>query len=80
MATTSTPALAAPRPAAATTLPRVMLLSVWSDVAPGTAWHARLVWPDARSREFHSPFELAQFLGQAGRNPDEPPAGSGGLR
>lgn len=56
--------------------PRVMLLSVWLDAT--TAWHARLVTPDAHSHEFTSPFELAQFLSRSARAPPRP--GAGGLR
>lgn len=60
--------------------PRVMLLSVWSGGGPGAAWFARLVQPDAVVHEFHSPFELAQFLAQSGRSPAEGTQRSGGLR
>ena len=62
--------------------PWVMLLSVWPGADGGTTagWHARIVLPDARTREFASPFELAQFVGRALRLPAEPGQGSGGLR
>ncbi len=62
--------------------PWIMLLSVWPGVEAGAAagWHARIVLPDARTREFNSPFELAQFLSRALRQPAEPGGGSGGLR
>ena len=54
----------------------VLLLSLWS--REGTGWRVRLVGPDARVHEFHSPFELARFLAQPQRPPvDGPP---GGLR
>jgi len=68
-----------PEPAAA---PWVMLLSVWlgADVATTAGWHARIVLPDARMREFDSPFELAQFLSRPPRQPVEPGQVSGGLR
>lgn len=68
-----------PAPAAA---PWVMLLSVWPgvDAATTEGWHARIVLPDARTREFESPFELAQFLSRVLRQPAEPGQGSGGLR
>jgi hypothetical protein len=64
--------------------PCVMLLSVWSGAAGGAAtaagWHARVVLPDARSREFSSPFELAQFLSRTDCIPPYPSPSSGGLR
>jgi hypothetical protein len=62
--------------------PWVMLLSVWpgTDAASTAGWHARIVLPDARTREFASPFELAQFVGRALRHPSDPGQGSGGLR
>lgn len=68
-----------PDPAAA---PWVMLLSVWTgtDAVTTTGWHARIVLPDARTREFESPFELAQFLSRALRQPGGPGRGFGGLR
>ena len=70
-----------PDPAAA---PWVMLLSVWTgtgtDAVTTTGWHARIVLPDARTREFESPFELAQFLSRALRQPAGPGRGVGGLR
>lgn len=68
-----------PTPPAA---PWVMLLSVWpaADAGPAGAWHARIVLPDARTREFGSPFELAQFLSHALRQPAPPGQGTGGLR
>ena len=69
----------APAPAAA---PWVMLLSVWPGVEGGTmgGWHARVVLPDARTHEFDSPFELAQFLSRAGPAPALSKLGSRGLR
>ena len=68
-----------PAPSAA---PWVMLLSVWpgADAGATARWHARIVLPDARMRDFESPFELAQFLSRALRQPAEPGQGSGGLR
>lgn len=62
--------------------PWVMLLSVWPapDAGAAAGWHARIVLPDARTREFSSPFELAQFLSRALRQPVEPVGGPGGLR
>ncbi len=68
-----------PEPAAT---PWVMLLSVWlgADAATTAGWHARIVLPDARTREFDSPFELAQFLSRALRQPAAPGQGSAGLR
>lgn len=62
--------------------PWVMLLSVWpgTDAASMAGWHARIVLPDACTREFKSPFELAQFLRRALRRPVETGQGSGGLR
>jgi hypothetical protein len=70
------------RPPAAAAAPWVMLLSVWPGAEVGTTagWHARIVLPDARTREFDSPFELAQFLSRVLRPPAEPGPGSGGLR
>ena len=69
-------------PAAPSAAPWVMLLSAWPGVEAGSAagWHARIVLPDARTREFESPFELAQFLSRALRQPAAPGGGSGGLR
>ena len=59
-----------------------MLLSVWAgvDARKAAGWHARIVLPDARVHDFESPFELAQFLSRALREPAEPGQGSGGLR
>jgi hypothetical protein len=59
-----------------------MLLSVWpcADATATVGWHARIVLPDARTREFESPFELAQFLSRAVRQPAGSGQGSGGLR
>ena len=72
----------ATRPPATAAAPWVMLLSVWPGAAVGTAdrWHARIVLPDARTREFDSPFELAQFVSRVLRQPVEPGPGGGGLR
>lgn len=72
-------AIRSPAPDAA---PWVMLLSVWPGTDAGTTagWHARIVLPDACTREFESPFELAQFLSRTLRRPVEPGQGSGGLR
>ena len=72
---------AAPTPAL-TAAPWVMLLSVWpgDDACAPAGWHARVVLPDARTCEFDSPFELAQFLSRAGRMPPDAGSGSGGLR
>jgi hypothetical protein len=55
--------------------PAVMLLCVWW--CPGTAWRARVVLQDATAHEFHSPFDLAQFLGHApvGSSPPLPRRG-----
>ena len=51
------------RSPASTDAPWVVLLSVWPGAGAGggmTAdWHARVVLPDARTREFSCPFELA---------------------
>ena len=55
-----------------------MLLSVW--LAGGGAWHARIVLPDAQLREFTSPFELAQYLGQLPHALLRPATGTRGLR
>jgi len=61
--------------------PLVLLLRVWTGTAgSGAGWHARLVWPHGRTRDFSSPFELAQFLGCPPRWTDEETAKSGGLR
>ena len=70
------------RSPAAAAAPWVMLLSVWPGGAAGTAagWHARVVLPDARTREFSSPFELAQFLSRAGCIPPDASPATGGLR
>jgi hypothetical protein len=70
------------RPPAAATAPWVMLLSVWPGAEAGTTagWHARIVLPDARTREFASPFELAQFLSRVLRPPTDAGPGCGGLR
>ena len=67
---------------ATATAPWVMLLSVWPAAAAGTpaGWHARVVLPDARTREFSSPFELAQFLSRAGWSPPDATPGASGLR
>ena len=62
----------------ATSAPQVMLLSVW--LAGGGAWHARIVLPDAQLREFTSPFELAQYLGQLPHALLRPATGTRGLR
>ena len=71
----------ATRPPVTAAAPWVMLLSVWPSAAGTTAgWRARIVLPDARTREFDSPFELAQFISHALRQPAEPGSGGGGLR
>lgn len=70
---------AAPPPSPAA--PWVVLLSVWAGPDGGSAgWHARVVWPDSHSREFDSPFELAQFLGRPPRWPADAGPKAGGLR
>lgn len=62
--------------------PCVMLLTVWpgTDAVTTAGWHARIVLPDARTHDFDSPFELAQFLGRALRPPAAKDRGPGGLR
>lgn len=71
------PTAAVPPPAA----PLVLLVSVWPGAAgSGCGWHAQVVWPDACSREFDSPFELAQFLSSPPRRSADAPARVGGLR
>ena len=69
--------------AATAAAPCAMLLSVWPAADAGTpaGWHARVVLPDARTREFSSPFELAQFLSRSGWSPpDATSPTAGGLR
>lgn len=69
------------RPSAPPAEAWVMLLSVWlTDAGTSGGWHARIVMSDARTREFESPFELAQFLSRPMRQPTEPGPGSMGLR
>ena len=72
----------ATRPPEGAVAPWVMLLSVWPGASAGTTagWHARIVLPDARTREFDSPFELAQFVSRVLRQPAAPSPGGGGLR
>lgn len=64
------------------TAPWVMLLSIWPGKDAGTTlgWHARIVLPDACSREFDSPFELAQFLSRVRWPRADPGPDAGGLR
>ena len=62
----------------ATPAPQVMLVSVW--LAAGGDWHARVVLPDAQQREFTSPFDLAQYLGQLPHALLRPATGTRGLR
>ena len=72
------------RSPASTDAPWVMLLSVWlgagADAGMAADWHARVVLPDARTREFSSPFELAQFLSHASWIAADPRPGPGCLR
>lgn len=76
----------ASRSPAPATAPWVMLVTVWHGAGAGAGraagWHARVVLPDARTREFSSPFELAQFLSRAACIAPESSSnpGSGGLR
>ena len=71
-----------PAPRGAPAAPWVMLLSVWpaADAGAQSGWHARVVLPDASTREFRSPFELAQFVSRAGWTAADASPAAGGLR